>query len=157
WSKGSGRDRAVTRFRAPATTANLGPGFDAVGAALDLWNELELTEGDGAEEIASWRAGLRRLRTADIVGLPLDKPDSLRARRRLECGDRGARPRRRRVGGAGRAECGGVARCGTPTRGARRQSRGGAGRWRLPDVGGPGCPNRGPSAGAADCGHPGDT
>jgi homoserine kinase len=37
----------VTRFRAPATTANLGPGFDAVGAALDLWNELELTEGGG--------------------------------------------------------------------------------------------------------------
>jgi homoserine kinase len=40
----------VTRFRAPATTANLGPGFDAVGAALDLWNELELTEGDSADE-----------------------------------------------------------------------------------------------------------
>lgn len=35
----------MTHFRAPATTANLGPGFDAVGAALDLWNELELTEG----------------------------------------------------------------------------------------------------------------
>ena len=40
----------MTRFRAPATTANLGPGFDAAGAALDLWNELELTEGDGADE-----------------------------------------------------------------------------------------------------------
>jgi homoserine kinase len=40
----------VTRFRAPATTANLGPGFDAVGAALDLWNELELTEGGVADE-----------------------------------------------------------------------------------------------------------
>jgi homoserine kinase len=33
----------MTRFRAPATTANLGPGFDVAGAALDLWNELELT------------------------------------------------------------------------------------------------------------------
>jgi homoserine kinase len=33
--------------RAPATTANLGPGFDCAGAALDLWNELEVTEGDG--------------------------------------------------------------------------------------------------------------
>src|SRR5579859_992462 len=31
-----------TRFRAPATTANIGPGFDVAGAALDLWNELEL-------------------------------------------------------------------------------------------------------------------
>lgn len=40
----------MTRFRAPATTANLGPGFDAVGAALDLWNELELTEGGGADD-----------------------------------------------------------------------------------------------------------
>ncbi|TML75073.1 MAG: homoserine kinase [Actinobacteria bacterium] len=40
----------MTRFRAPATTANLGAGFDVAGAALDLWNELELTEGDGADE-----------------------------------------------------------------------------------------------------------
>jgi homoserine kinase len=37
----------MTHFRAPATTANLGPGFDVAGAALDLWNELELTEGGG--------------------------------------------------------------------------------------------------------------
>jgi homoserine kinase len=37
----------VIRFRAPATTANLGPGFDVAGAALDLWNELELSEGGG--------------------------------------------------------------------------------------------------------------
>ena len=34
--------------RAPATTANLGPGFDVAGAALDLWNELEVGEPDGA-------------------------------------------------------------------------------------------------------------
>jgi len=34
----------MTRFRAPATTANLGPGFDVAGAALELWNELELTQ-----------------------------------------------------------------------------------------------------------------
>jgi len=40
----------MTRFRAPATTANLGPGFDVAGAALDLWNEVELTEGGGADE-----------------------------------------------------------------------------------------------------------
>jgi homoserine kinase len=40
----------MTRFRAPATTANLGPGFDVAGAALDLWNELELTEGGPADE-----------------------------------------------------------------------------------------------------------
>jgi homoserine kinase len=40
----------MTRFRAPATTANLGPGFDVAGAALELWNELELTEGGGAAD-----------------------------------------------------------------------------------------------------------
>ena len=36
-------------FRAPATSANLGPAFDCAAVALDLWNELELTEGDGVE------------------------------------------------------------------------------------------------------------
>jgi len=40
----------MTRFRAPATTANLGPGFDVAGAALDLWNELELSDGADADE-----------------------------------------------------------------------------------------------------------
>jgi homoserine kinase len=33
--------------RAPATTANLGPGFDVAAAALELWNELEVDEGNG--------------------------------------------------------------------------------------------------------------
>ena len=32
------------RVRAPATTANLGPGFDCAAAALDLWNELEISD-----------------------------------------------------------------------------------------------------------------
>ena len=36
--------------RAPATTANIGPGFDCAGAALDLWNELELTPSNGASD-----------------------------------------------------------------------------------------------------------
>ena len=35
------------RVRAPATTANLGPGFDCAAVALDLWNELEVSRGDG--------------------------------------------------------------------------------------------------------------
>jgi homoserine kinase len=35
------------RVRAPATSANLGPGFDCAAAALELWNELEVTEGEG--------------------------------------------------------------------------------------------------------------
>jgi homoserine kinase len=35
-------NRSVT-VRAPATTANLGPGFDCLGLALDLWNEVTFT------------------------------------------------------------------------------------------------------------------
>ena len=52
---------------APATTANLGPGFDCLGMALDLWNRLEVLPGgapengdtlveiagEGAEELAT--------------------------------------------------------------------------------------------------------
>jgi homoserine kinase len=39
-------DPPHVHVRAPATTANLGPGFDCAGAALDLWNELEVWPGD---------------------------------------------------------------------------------------------------------------
>ena len=35
------------RVRVPATTANLGPGFDCLGMALDLWNEVGIAVGDG--------------------------------------------------------------------------------------------------------------
>lgn len=50
------------RVRVPATSANLGPGFDSLGVTLDLWNELEVekegvtlqisVEGEGHQEIA---------------------------------------------------------------------------------------------------------
>ena len=36
----------MIRASAPATTANIGAGFDCAGAALDLWNELRVTEAD---------------------------------------------------------------------------------------------------------------
>jgi homoserine kinase len=36
--------------RAPATTTNLGPGFDCVGVALDLWNELEVSDGENGTD-----------------------------------------------------------------------------------------------------------
>lgn len=41
--------RLPVRVRAPATTANLGPGFDCAGAALELWNELTISEVSGLE------------------------------------------------------------------------------------------------------------
>ena len=37
----------TVRVVAPASTANLGPAFDAAAAALDLWNELTFEETDG--------------------------------------------------------------------------------------------------------------
>ncbi|MCL5612215.1 MAG: homoserine kinase, partial [Chloroflexi bacterium] len=46
--------------KVPATTANLGPGFDALGLALDLWNEATFMpaddfhveiEGEGADRL----------------------------------------------------------------------------------------------------------
>jgi homoserine kinase len=43
--------RSVT-VRIPATTANLGPGFDCLGMALDLWNEAVFTIQKSGLEIA---------------------------------------------------------------------------------------------------------
>ena len=55
--------RGAFVVRAPASTANLGPGFDCAAAALDLWNELlhvtpavngeplVVLEGEGADEL----------------------------------------------------------------------------------------------------------
>jgi homoserine kinase len=37
------------RVKAPATSANLGPGFDCAGVAFELWNELVVEEADGLE------------------------------------------------------------------------------------------------------------
>ena len=49
----------MTRFRAPATTANLGAGFDVAGAALELWNELELSEDAGEAQADESHLGVR--------------------------------------------------------------------------------------------------
>ena len=54
-------------IRVPATSANLGPGFDALGLALDLWNETILTPadefglsftGEGVDRLTSGRNNL---------------------------------------------------------------------------------------------------
>jgi homoserine kinase len=50
----------MIRIRVPATSANLGPGFDCLGLALDLWNEVTFeaddqtryfVKGEGAEAL----------------------------------------------------------------------------------------------------------
>ena len=64
---------------APASTANLGPGFDAAAAALDLWNEAVVEEvdegpvveieGEGADELAADAAHLT-VRAFELVAAP---------------------------------------------------------------------------------------
>ncbi|MDQ4004763.1 MAG: homoserine kinase [Actinomycetota bacterium] len=79
--------------RVPATVANLGPGFDTLALALDLWNEVRLdptaepgvvVRGEGAPELPEDATNLV-LRTmaffSDRTGLPLPPF-------RLECDNR---------------------------------------------------------------------
>jgi homoserine kinase len=48
----------VVRVRVPATSANLGPGFDALGLALSLYNEVEAREAEGVRvEVEGQGAG----------------------------------------------------------------------------------------------------
>lgn len=49
----------AVRVRVPATSANLGPGFDALGLALDLFEEVRLEQLDGG-------AGRHRIRVSGI-------------------------------------------------------------------------------------------
>lgn len=51
---------SMIKIRVPATSANLGPGFDCLGLALDLWNEIAFepagrlkyrASGEGAEKL----------------------------------------------------------------------------------------------------------
>jgi len=55
-----GQERDKVTVRVPATSANLGPGFDTLGVALDMWAELTveradkfemICEGDGADKV----------------------------------------------------------------------------------------------------------
>ena len=48
---------ATIEVRAPATTANLGPGFDCLGMALDLWNRLTVTTDADAASVAVFGEG----------------------------------------------------------------------------------------------------
>ena len=66
-------------LRAPATSANLGPGFDCLGVALDLWNEVEIEtvagegslhlqlEGEGAAQLPCDESHLMMRATLDTL------------------------------------------------------------------------------------------
>ena len=68
----------MIRVRIPATTANLGPGFDCMGLALDLWNTFELhlggegidveTHGEGADWLPRDRTNLTAAILLDELG-----------------------------------------------------------------------------------------
>ncbi|HQV29267.1 MAG TPA: homoserine kinase [Thermoflexales bacterium] len=93
------------RARVPATSANLGPGFDCMGIALDLWNDFTLSaapgdgitvtvEGEGAGVIpldasnivAETLAGeWARLGRADLLPGP-GRGYALACRNRVPCG-----------------------------------------------------------------------
>ena len=79
-------------FRAPATSANLGPGFDCAAVALGLWNELEVTdgegvtlEGEGAGELPADATNLA-IRAYALLGDPAGKAFRFRNRIPLERG-----------------------------------------------------------------------
>ena len=52
--------------RAPATSANLGPGFDCLGLALDLWNEAVVSEGAHPDENLILRAAQAVFEAVDV-------------------------------------------------------------------------------------------
>jgi homoserine kinase len=60
--------------RVPATSANLGPGFDALGIALDLAGEITLTWSDRAGPFPSSRAEQLALSAARAVYQAVGKP-----------------------------------------------------------------------------------
>lgn len=75
--------------RVPATTANLGPGFDALGLALDLWNETEFIQtndgkivvtisGEGEESLPKDEQNLIAASALQIFSLVGKKVDGLR-------------------------------------------------------------------------------
>jgi homoserine kinase len=70
------------RVRAPATTANLGPGFDCAGAALDLWNEVEISD-DGPPPPPQHLAVQAFMRLAPTRGLSFSFTDRIPRERGL--------------------------------------------------------------------------
>jgi homoserine kinase len=67
--------------RAPATTANLGAGFDCAAVALDFWNELEVSEGGTPDRAHLGVRAFERLVPAD--GLRFDFTDRIPRERGL--------------------------------------------------------------------------
>ncbi|PZG17836.1 homoserine kinase [Nonomuraea aridisoli] len=101
-------------IRVPATSANLGPGFDALGLALSLNDEVEATltdapgvhvtvEGEGAGEVDTGEGHLvvKAMRRAfGLMGVPQPEGIRLRCRNRI--------PHARGLGSSSAAVCAGI-------------------------------------------------
>ena len=55
--------------KVPATTANMGPGFDCLGMALDIWNTVSVEPGAPGMEITGEGADV--LPSPRLTGIPL--------------------------------------------------------------------------------------
>jgi len=111
-------DRKRVVVRVPASTANLGPGFDALGLALGLYNEIEVEiggqglqltiEGEGAERLQSLGAQnlVARAVTGTLHRFGL-KPEGFRLRMLNRI------PLSRGLGSSSAAALGGVAAAST--------------------------------------------
>ncbi|MEV0969763.1 homoserine kinase [Microtetraspora glauca] len=99
--------------RVPATSANLGPGFDTLGIALDLYDEVEAAltgdgvtievEGQGEGELDAGEGHLiiKTMRaTFDRIGVPQPAGIALRCRNRI--------PHARGLGSSSAAICAGI-------------------------------------------------
>ncbi|MFY9416941.1 MAG: homoserine kinase, partial [bacterium] len=51
----------MLKIMVPATTANIGPGFDCLGMALELYNTLEIASSDEGTHIQVYGEGADRL------------------------------------------------------------------------------------------------
>src|SRR4029453_17599663 len=100
------------RVRAPATSANLGPAFDAAGIALDWWDELEVrrapvdaiqVSGEQAELLPTGPDNLVAGATRGLPAAPRFRAERPRRRPRPARGPPAGRPRppRRRAAGPG--------------------------------------------------------
>ncbi|NUR92543.1 MAG: homoserine kinase, partial [Nonomuraea sp.] len=104
----------TVRIRVPATSANLGPGFDALGLALDLHDEVEATlteepgvrvsvEGEGAGEVDLGEGHLivkAMRKTFARMGVPQPEGIELRCLNRI--------PHARGLGSSSAAICAGI-------------------------------------------------
>ena len=146
------------RFKAPATSANLGPGFDCAACAFELWNELELTdgngvtvEGEGADELAADVTNLA-VRAYALLADPAGKQFHFVNRIPLErgLGSSAAAIALGLTAARPDAAARGATRGGPRARGSRRQPRCCAARRRHARLGRLGDPDRRPASARGD-------